>query len=63
MNKPMILKWNGRIFQSKNKMAAELAEERGVTAKCLVKTITGVINRDGTLYGYDIEIIQPTKGK
>ena len=57
MNKPIRLEWNGRIFDSKNRMAATLAEERNITMKCLVKTITNVIKRDGTLYGYKINVV------
>ena len=53
-NLPILLAYRGGEYSSKNSLAKYLSEQRGVTQKCLVKTITNTLKRQGTLYGYPL---------
>lgn len=53
-NSPIPIIYNGIKYKSKNYLAEVLSAERGVTKKCLIKTITATLKRKGTLYGKSI---------
>ena len=56
-SQPIRIVYDGVEYRSKTYLANILSQERGVTAKCLIKTITHAIRRNGTLYGKPISIV------
>lgn len=57
INTPVRIEYNGTEYTSKSHLARELSRERGATEATLKKRIREVLERNGTLYGFPLKVL------